>query len=108
MNNKAPCDCSAGEYPSSPMSDPETPAEERERRLKELQGRNVAHYQVLLTAWIQTRMQHDKTLVAFSSAGIGSLLTLAVLQVVREDYELAAVIVGLIAFVLCILTSLRL
>lgn len=90
------------------MTEPETPTEERERHLKELQGRNIAHYQVLLTAWIQTRLEHDKALIAFSSAGIGLLLTVAALQGIRSQLELVAVIVGLLAFVVCVLTALRL
>ena len=88
------------------MAEPETPKEERERHLKELQGRNVAHYQVLLTGWIQTRMELDKTFVTFSSAGIGLLVTLAVVYGVRNEYEFAAVVLGLLTFLLCIMTCL--
>ena len=51
--------------------------EVREKRLlKELEGKNIAQYSVLLSAWIQTRMQRDKTLVTLSSAGVALLVTL--------------------------------
>jgi hypothetical protein len=58
------------------MSQPETDDESRSRALEELKGKNIAHYSVLLTAFIQTKMEHDKTLVTLSAGGIGLLLTL--------------------------------
>jgi hypothetical protein len=58
------------------MVGPESEEEERSRKLDELKGKNVAHYSVLLAAYIQTKMEHDKTLVTLSAAGIGLLLTI--------------------------------
>ena len=58
------------------MPEPETPDEERSRHLRELEGKNVQHYSVLLSAWIQTRMERDKTVVALSAAAIGLSVTL--------------------------------
>ena len=54
---------------------PET-EEDRDKRLsEELKGKNVAHYSVMLTAWLQTKMEHDKTLVTLSFGGIALLVT---------------------------------
>jgi hypothetical protein len=54
----------------------ESREESESRRLRELEGKNVQHYAVLLRAWIETRMERDRTLVALSSAGIGLLVTI--------------------------------
>ena len=58
------------------MVEPEKPEEARHRALRELEGKNVQHYSVLLAAWIQTRMERDRTIVALSAAAIGLLVTL--------------------------------
>jgi len=55
---------------------PESKPEAEKRHLRELEGKNVQHYTVLLSAWIQTRMERDKTLVALSAGGIGLLVTI--------------------------------
>jgi len=54
---------------------PETKDEQDKRLLEELKGKNVAHYSVMLTAWMQTKMEHDKTLVTLSFGGIALLVT---------------------------------
>jgi hypothetical protein len=55
---------------------PETNEENQKRLLRELEAKNVQHYSVLLSAWIQTRMERDKTLVALSAAAVGLLVTI--------------------------------
>ena len=57
------------------MPKPETEDEAHRRVLAELQGKNVAQYSVLLNAWIQTKMEHAKTLVTASLGGIGIMLS---------------------------------
>ena len=63
--------------------------EEQERTLRELEGKNVAYYSVLLTAWIQTRMERDKTLVTLSAAAIGLLVTILSTAGVKSLLQLA-------------------
>ena len=46
------------------------------RKLRELEGKNIAFYSTLLSAWIQTKMERDKTLVTLSAAAIGLLVTI--------------------------------
>jgi hypothetical protein len=49
--------------------------EEEDKSLE--QAKEVAYYGALVTAWVQSRMEADKTLLAIASAGIGLLVTLA-------------------------------
>jgi len=55
---------------------PESPEEKEKRELRELEGKNIAHYSVLLTSWIETRMERDKTLVTLSAGAIALLVTI--------------------------------
>ena len=52
----------------------ESPAEERSRKLKELEGKNIAHYSVMLAAYISSRVDANKAIFTFSLAAIGLLL----------------------------------
>jgi hypothetical protein len=54
---------------------PESKDEQDKRFLEELKGKNIAHYSVMLAAWMQTKMEHDKTLVTLSFGGIALLVT---------------------------------
>lgn len=85
----------------------ETPEELRDRQLKELQGKNVAYYSAMLSAWIQTKMEHDKTLVTISSAAIALLVTLGTVVGVRSACEIAVFMIGIISFIVCIGITLR-
>lgn len=55
---------------------PESSEETQRRHLRELEGKNIQHYSVLLGAWIGTRMERDRTLVTLSAAAIGLLVTI--------------------------------
>ncbi len=39
--------------------------------------KELAHYSAVLSAWVETRMEKDKTLLSLATAGIGLLTTLA-------------------------------
>ena len=54
---------------------PESQDERDKRLFEELKGKNIAHYSVMLAAWMQTKMEHDKTLVTLSFGGIALLVT---------------------------------
>ena len=56
------------------MIEPESPSEGRDRRLKELEGKNIAYYSVMLTAYISSRTDASKAIFTFSLASIGLLL----------------------------------
>lgn len=85
----------------------ETEDERSKRVLRELEGKNIAHYSTLLSAWIQTKMERDKTLVTLSSAGIALLVTILTTAGVSSLYLLILFLGAFIGFGLCIWTSLQ-
>lgn len=56
---------------------PETDEQRQQRVLDELKGKNVAHYSVMLAAFIKARVDANKAIFAFSSSGIGLLIAIA-------------------------------
>ena len=73
--------------------------EERDaRELRELEGKNVAHYQTLLGAWIETRMERDRTLITLSTGAIGLLFTVLITVGVESRYEVILYAGAFIAF----------
>ncbi len=53
---------------------PETDFEKERRRLRELEGKNIANYSVLLSEWIKATMDNVRIMVILSGAGIGLLV----------------------------------
>jgi hypothetical protein len=81
--------------------------EELEKRLlEELKGKNVAHYSVMLGAWMQTKMEHDKTLVTLSFGGIALLLTIINLTGVWSIWTVLLFLGSFTGFVLTIACAL--
>ncbi len=85
---------------------PETEKQREERHLRELEGKNISHYSVLLSAWIDTRMERDKTLVALSAAAIGLLITILTTVGVNNELNLVLIVISFFGFGLCIWSSL--
>jgi hypothetical protein len=85
----------------------ESKEEAEKRHLRELEGKNISHYSVLLQAWIDTRMERDKTLVTLSAAGIGLLVT--ILTTVGVPYLWVTILYAFsfIGFLVTIWTSLQ-
>jgi hypothetical protein len=81
---------------------PESPEEQEKRVLREREGKNIQHYSVLLNAWIQIRMEYDKTLLTLSSAGIGLLVTLATTVGAKTFLERILFMLSFISFLICI------
>lgn len=80
---------------------PESPDDKEKRELKELEGKNVAHYSVSLSALYQTERELNKTLTILSTAGIGLLVTILTTVGIEHPWELF-LYVG--AFVGCLVT----
>lgn len=55
-------------------SETETEKERKDRILKELEGKNIAHYSVMLSSYISSRTEPNKAIFTFSIAAIGLLL----------------------------------
>lgn len=74
--------------------------EDREKRLlKELEGKNVAHYGTMLSAWIRTKMERDKVLLTLSVGGIGLLVTIFSTVGVKHWWEILLYVIAVIFFV---------
>ncbi len=85
---------------------PESEDDKQKRILKELEGKNIAHYSVLLEAWIQTKMERDKTLVTLSAAAIGLLITVLTTVGVQSIFEIVLFIISIVAFITTIWSAL--
>lgn len=72
--------------------------EERELREK----KDVAYYQVGLTAWYNTALERDKSLLTLSTAGIGLLITLAKTQGISSAEALILHIIAMLSFLICL------
>lgn len=84
----------------------ESQEEAKKRALKELEGKNVAHYSVLLSAWIDTRMERDRTLVTLSAAAIGLLVTVLTTVGASSAWELAFFVISIASFLVTIWSAL--
>lgn len=84
----------------------ETEEELQKRVLRELEGKNIAHYSVLLSAWIQTKMERDKTLVTLSSGAIGLLITILTTVGAENYWIIFLFIISICAFITTIWSSL--
>ena len=58
------------------MVQAESESKKRCRELKELEGKNIAHYSVMMSAFISSRIDANKAIFTFSSAAIALLVTL--------------------------------
>ncbi|EDZ61234.1 hypothetical protein SMGD1_0324 [Sulfurimonas gotlandica GD1] len=86
---------------------PETEEERKKRVLRELEGKNIAHYSVLLSAWIQTKMERDKTLVTLSSAAIGLLITILTTVGAENYWIILLFIISICSFIITIWSALK-
>lgn len=86
------------------MSESETEQEQRERR--EFEGKNVAHYSVLLQAWIDTKMERDRTIVTLSSAGVGLIVTILTMVGTKRCWEIGLYGCAVAGFLMAIAASL--
>jgi len=85
---------------------PESKEEQDRRFLEELKGKNVAHYSVMLGAFIQTKMEHDKTLVTVSLGGLGYLITTVTYAGISSLWDIALFFGGFGGFLLTVIYAL--
>ena len=83
----------------------ESSKEAEKRALRELEGKNIAHYTILLSAWIETKMERDKTLVTLSAAAIGLLVTILTTVGVKYFWEIPLFAFAVISFLATIWSS---
>jgi pyruvate/2-oxoacid:ferredoxin oxidoreductase alpha subunit len=84
----------------------EAKAEEQQRKLDELKGKNVAHYSVMLAAYINARVDANKAIIVFSSTGIGLLI--AIVDKLRQQSICVQVVYigALVAFFVAVCSTL--
>lgn len=80
------------------MCDSETNTNDEKSR------KRVAYYSVLVDAWVQSRMEVDKTLIIISSAGIGFLLTIISKLGINNVIEFIIYLFAFISFFIVIIT----
>jgi hypothetical protein len=64
--------------------------------------RELAHYTATVTAWFNTRMEHDKSLLTLSTAAIGVLIALASKITLISLASLILYSAALLSFILCL------
>lgn len=64
--------------------------------------KRVEFYSAGLTAWYNTRLEHDKSLLTLSAGGIGLLVTLMTTVVVSSAESLVLYSCALLAFLICL------
>jgi len=73
----------------------------------EVEGKRIAYYSALVQAWIQTRMERDKTLCTLSAAGIGLLVTLLTTIGVHFKWEFIPYALAFLGFFVTIWCTIK-
>lgn len=68
--------------------------------------KEVAFYSACVTAWIETRMEYDKTIITLSATGIGLLVTLLSTVGIFGTFHLITVCIALFGFLSAIIITL--
>jgi glucan phosphoethanolaminetransferase (alkaline phosphatase superfamily) len=66
------------------------------------QQKDVAYYTALVNAWIQTKIEHDKTLISLSAGGIGLLIAILSAVGVKHWWEILLYFGALFSFIITI------
>jgi hypothetical protein len=85
---------------------PETSDEKEKRLLRELEGKNIEYYSIMLSAWINTKMERDKTLVTLAAAAIGLLITILTTVGTNNIIEMILFAISICLFLTTIWSSL--
>lgn len=65
--------------------------------------KSIAYYSALVNAWIETKMEGDKSIISLSAGGIGLLVGLLSTVGIRYRWELILYVVAIILFIVSIL-----
>lgn len=64
--------------------------------------KEVEYYATQANAWVNTRMERDKSLLTLSAGGIGLLVTLLTTRGVESIYALALYVLAILCFIACL------
>jgi len=84
----------------------ETKEQQQQRAIDELKGKNVAHYSVMLAAYINARVDANKAIFVFSSTGIGLLIAIMNKLQQLSIYLKIVYIFALLAFFVAVCSTL--
>jgi hypothetical protein len=68
----------------------------------QVEKKELAHYSASVTAWFNTRLEHDKSLLTLSTAGIGVLVTLGSRITLISWITLLSYALALASFIFCL------
>ncbi|MBF0283927.1 MAG: hypothetical protein HQL51_05660 [Magnetococcales bacterium] len=71
--------------------------EDESRKLKD-----VEYYSAMVTAWFNTKLEHDKSLITLSTGGLGFIIAISSKILNSHPLFLAAYIVAIVSFLVCI------
>lgn len=74
------------------MKKPESDDERRERLLRELEGKNISYYSIILQTVIESEIETANQIAGFSSAAIGLIFTV---DAIRENSSGSSIVVYL-------------
>jgi len=88
------------------MTEPESEKERRDRALKELEGKNISHFSVMLSSYISSRTDANKAIFAFSSGAIGLLLASYEKLALSECAIFILYLLSMVGFVVAVISTL--
>lgn len=80
---------------------------ERRRQQREYDNKNLQYYSANVTAWFNTKLEKDKSIITISSAAIGLLVTIITTKGVQNLIQGALFSVAFIGFLSAIITVIQ-
>lgn len=77
--------------------------EQRKERIND--EKEVQYYMALVTSWINTKMEHDKTIITISAGGIGLLITILTTKGTAETWHIWLFGIAFCCFLIAIFTA---
>jgi hypothetical protein len=71
-----------------------------------IKAKRIEHFAASIAAWYDTRMEHDRSLLTLSAAGIGLLVTLMTTVGISSVWSLLLYVGALAAFLVCVVVVL--
>lgn len=68
--------------------------------------KKIQYYSALVQAWLDTKIERDKSLLALSTAGIGLLITLLTTVGASSNYSIILYCIAIFCFLVCIIAVL--
>ena len=69
------------------------------------EGKEISYYSNLVQAWISTKMEKDKSLLALSAGGIGLLVTLLTTSSLKENWIIFLYISAIVSFIIVLIST---